>query len=198
LSRKIKSCLWVFLLLFILWIAGFAYFSHDVFKYISQEPHRVKDTHAVGVAVLTGGRYRIAKGVELLNEGYGTRLIISGVTEGVTLHDIAVKDNVLIYDDMPVDLGYEARTTVGNAKEIKAWAEKYEIKKIYAVTSFYHIPRSRLELQHYMPDVTFYFVAVSSGYVRPQWWKHWGSFKFLMAEYCKYLAVQVQYLGGML
>jgi len=196
LSRKVKNGLWLLVLLFILWIAGFAYFSHEVFKYIKQEPTRVKDTEAVGIAVLTGGRYRISKGIELLNEGYGSRLIISGVTDGVTLHDIALKDNVVIYDDMPIDLGYEARTTVGNAKEIKDWAEKYQIKTIYAVTSFYHIPRSRLELQHFLPKIDFRFVAVSSGYVRKHWWKHWGSFKFLMAEYCKYLAVMVQYLGG--
>ena len=196
LSQKVKSCLGVLLLLLTLWAIGFVFFSNYVFKYIQQMPARVKDTQTVGIAVLTGGRYRIAKGVELLNEGFGSRLIISGVLDGVTLHDIALEDKVIVYDDMPIDLGYEARTTVGNAKEIKAWAEKYKIKTIYAVTSFYHIPRSRLELKHYMPDVTFYFAAVSSGYVRSQWWKHWGSFKFLVVEYCKYLAVMVQYLGG--
>ena len=147
----------------------------------------------VGIAVLTGGRKRIAKGLELLDEGKGARMLISGVSEGVTLYDIAELEGVTLYDDMPVDLGYKARTTVGNAKEIKAWVEKNGYQRLIAVTSFYHIPRSLLELQYEMPETGIRFVAVSSGYVRKQWWKHWGSFCFLAAEYCKYLAVKLKY-----
>ena len=190
---KILGVLLVALL--ILWFAGFVCFSQDVFKYIGQVPQQEGLKQPVGIAVLTGGRYRIAKGMELLNGGYGERLIISGVIKGVTLHDIAAKENIEIYDDMPLHLGYEATTTVGNAKEIGAWAKQYGIKTIIAVTSFYHIPRSRSELKHEMPDVDIYFAAVSSGYVRRHWWKHWGSFKFLAVEYCKYLAVKLQYLA---
>ena len=114
--------------------------------------------------------------------------------KGVRLDEIAARENVHLYDDMPVDLGYEATTTEENAKEITAWAEKYKLNTIYAVTSFYHIPRSRLELQHKMPKMDIRFVAVSSGYVRKHWLRHWGSFKFLTAEYAKFLAVWFQYL----
>lgn len=146
-----------------------------------------------GIAVLTGGRKRIAKGLQLLDEGKGQRMLISGVSDGVTLQDIAEHEGVKLYDDMPVDLGYMARTTVGNAKEIKDWVEKNGYQKLVAVTSFYHIPRSLLELGHAMPYTGIRFVAVSSGYVREHWWKHRGSFCFLAAEYCKYLAVRLKY-----
>lgn len=189
----IFSGLFVFLLA--LWLAGFICFTANVFKYIGQEPDKNKIQRPAGIAVLTGGRYRIAKGIELLNNGYGEQLLISGVTKGVTLHDIAARDQVEIYDDMPLTLGYSATTTVGNAREIKNWADMHQIKTIFAVTSFYHIPRSKAELKHLMGDIDIRFVAVSSGYVRKHWWKHWGSFKFLAAEYCKYLAVKLQYLG---
>jgi len=192
-KTRMKILMVSIVILLALWSVGFAFFSHYVFDYIGQNPDKDNVKKPVGIAVLTGGRYRIAKGIELLNSGYGEQLIISGVTKGVTLHDIAQKEKVEIYDDMPLTLGYSATTTVGNAKEIKNWADMYKIKTIYAVTSFYHIPRSRAELKHLMPEVDIRFVAVSSGYVRKHWWKHWGSFKFLAVEYCKYLAVKLQY-----
>ena len=61
------------------------------------------------------------------------------------------------------------------------------------VTSFYHIPRSRLELEHAMPDKDIVFYAAQSPYVLRQWWRSWKSFWFLMAEYAKFLAVYIQY-----
>lgn len=163
-------------------------------EFIPQKQEMNKTQKETGIAVLTGGRNRIAKGLELLDEGKGGRMLISGVSDGVTLQDIAELEGVQLYDDMPIDLGYKARTTVGNAKEIKEWVMKNGYHRLVAVTSFYHIPRSLLELEHAMPDIGIRFHAVSSGYVQKQWWKHWGSFCFLASEYCKYLAVQLKFL----
>lgn len=179
--------------LIVCWFLGFFWFTHAVFAYIHAQPQGVSVPSESGIAVLTGGRNRIAQGLELLEQGKGRRLLISGVQSGVRLDEIAEYEGIHLYDDMPVDLGYEATTTEGNAKEIMEWAEKYGLKTIYAVTSFYHIPRSRSELLHYMPQQDIRFVAVNSGYVRKHWWRHWGSFKFLTAEYAKFLAVSVQY-----
>lgn len=177
----------------LLWFAGFAWFTHTVFTYIHADTQGISVPSESGIAVLTGGKHRISKGLELLEQGKGKRLLISGVQKGVRLDEIAEREKVHLYDDMPVDLGYEATTTEENAKEITAWADKYKIKTIYAVTSFYHIPRSRLELKHEMPEKDIRFVAVSSGYVHKHWGRHWGSFKFLTAEYAKFLAVWLQY-----
>lgn len=192
-ANRVAVFLVFVIILSVLWLTGFVFFSARVFEYINQVPQKSGLQEHTGIAVLTGGRYRIAKGMELLNNGYGEQLIISGVKKGVTLHDIMQNEHIPLYDDMPLTLGYAATTTVGNAREIKNWAEKYHIRTILAVTSFYHIPRSRLELKHVMPDIEINFVAVSSGYVRRQWWKHWGSFCFLAVEYCKYLTVRAQY-----
>jgi len=185
----------------VFWFVGLMGFTNKVFSYLDAD-QEVKLENATygdveqrtGIAVLTGGRKRIAEGLKLLDSGVGQRMLISGVSKGVTLEDISRLEKVRLYDDMPVDLGYSARTTVGNAKEIKTWAEKNDYKRIVAVTSFYHIPRSRLELKHFMPHMEIRFVAVSSGYVQQRWSKHWGSFCFLAAEYCKYLAVKLKYL----
>ncbi|MBO5284339.1 MAG: YdcF family protein, partial [Alphaproteobacteria bacterium] len=117
----------------------------------------------------------------------------SGVCAGLELEDIAKRDGFEIKDNMPVELGYEARDTVGNAKEIKLWAEKHGLKSVIGVTSSYHILRSRLEILHEMPEVSLEFAAVRSPYVKKDWWNSFESFKFLAAEYSKFLAVFVQY-----
>ncbi len=152
-----------------------------------------KDTPPVGIAALTGGRNRIAKALELLNIGAGDRLLISGVRRGTSLGLIAAREDIILKDGQPIDLGYQATDTVGNAREVKAWAAKFGMEKLAVVTSFYHIPRSRLELRHAMPDKKIVFYAAQSPYVLRQWWKSPKSFWFLMAEYAKFLAVYVQY-----
>ncbi len=147
----------------------------------------------IGIAVLTGGINRIEKAIQLLNEGVGERLLISGVRPGTSLGVIASRKDVILKNAQPIDLGYEATDTVGNAKEVREWTEKYHIKEFYVVTSFYHIPRSRLELQHELPDAVMHFVAVDTPNVLPEWWKSWRSFKFMAAEYTKFLIVYIQY-----
>ncbi len=147
----------------------------------------------IGIAVLTGGINRIEKAIQLLNDGVGERLLISGVRPGTSLNLITSRKDVVLKNQQPIDLGYEATDTVGNAKEVREWTEKYHINEFYVVTSFYHIPRSRLELQHEMPDAVMHFVAVDTPNVLPYWWKNWRSFKFMAAEYTKFLIVYLQY-----
>ncbi len=145
----------------------------------------------VGIAVLTGGRNRIAKAVELLNRGFGERLLISGVQPGIKLEVITAREDVKLKSAQPVDLGYQARDTVGNAREVRQWVKTHGMDELYVVTSFYHIPRSRLELEYALPDTKMHFVAVESPYVARAWWKNWRSFKFMAGEYTKFLLVYI-------
>ncbi|MCM1323800.1 MAG: YdcF family protein [Acetobacter sp.] len=151
------------------------------------------DDVMVGIVALTGGRNRIAKALELLDFGMGDRLLISGVKSGTGWNQIAAREDVVLKEGQLVDLGYQATDTVGNAIEVKAWAAKYKIDKLAVVTSFYHIPRARLELAHVMPEKDIRFYAVQSPFVLRRWWSSVRSFLFLAAEYTKFLAVYVQY-----
>ena len=148
----------------------------------------------VGVVALTGGSNRIARAIELLNFGYGEKMLISGVRPGTTMNLITAREDIKHYQGQKVDLGYTAKDTVGNAQEIAEWVEKHDINEIYAVTSFYHIPRSRLELEHRMPTIKIHFVAVESDFIAPKWWTKWKSLRFLAGEYTKFLIVGIQYL----
>ena len=196
---------------FFVWLGGFFVFNRTVFSYVknnidppsnslapsfSQEMTGItkdKISSPIGIAVLTGGINRIEKAIQLLNDGVGERLLISGVRPGVNLDLIASRKNVQLNTSQPVDLGYSATDTVGNALEVRDWSRKYNIKEFYVVTSFYHIPRSRLELQHELPNAIMHFVAVDTPNILPQWWKNWRSFSFMAAEYSKFLIVYFQY-----
>lgn len=131
--------------------------------------------------------------MELLNGGYGERLLISGVQPGIGLQVITSREDIRLESSQPIDLGYRATDTVGNAREVREWAGKYGMKEFYVVTSFYHIPRSRLELEHEMPEAVMHFVAADTPNVSPEWWKNWRSFRFMAAEYTKFLLVYAQY-----
>lgn len=153
---------------------------------------RLQNDEQIGIVALTGGRNRIETAVKLLNNGLGDRMLISGVKPGTKVHTITSRENVELITDKPVDLGYQATDTVGNAKEVKDWANLHDLQKIYVVTSFYHIPRSRLELEKEIPDKEISFIAANTPFVS-QKWKNWRSTYFMAKEYIKFLIVYVQY-----
>lgn len=189
---KIYLKIAIFVFIFIIaWFIGFILFTNSIFSYST--PKNLDNNPNTGITVLTGGRNRIAKAIDLLNNKKGTRLLISGVKKQTTLQDIISREDVKLESDLPIDLGYLATDTVGNAKEIKQWAIKHKIEKIYVVTSFYHIPRSRLEIEHELKDKDIQYIPTPSKFVSRKWWKNFRSFKFLANEYTKFLIVFSQY-----
>lgn len=182
------------------WFGGFMLFCREVFFYADNggEPTvkatlPFKEETVTGITALTGGRNRIAKALELLEHGAGERLLISGVKPKTELKSIAAREKLILKEGLPIDLGYQATDTVGNGIEVKAWAHKHKINRLLVVTSFYHIPRARLELSHAMGGKELVFYAVQSPYVLRRWWTSVKSFLFLAAEYTKFLAVYTQY-----
>lgn len=109
---------------------------------------------ADGAIALTGGAgHRIAAGVQLVETGAVSRLLVSGVDRGVSVNDI-----IRISGGDPetyaccVDLGYVATSTHGNAEESAAWAALNGYDELIVVTSDYHLPRSLIHLARAMPE----------------------------------------------
>lgn len=205
--KKISYFLFTMLFFIILWFVGFVIYVNTVFSYnnikenktilditrkVLEKQFNPQDNNS-GIAVLTGGRNRIAKAIELLNQNKGERLLISGVKRGTPLNLITSREDINLESVLPIDLGYRATDTVGNAKEIKDWSEKHNLEHIYIVTSFYHIPRAKLEVENVIKNKKIEFVATSSDFVAQKWWEHFKSFKFLAMEYTKFLIVFFQY-----
>lgn len=163
---------------------GFVLFATTV----TRDPVPPTET-ADGIVVLTGGEARIRAGADLLVQGRGKRMLISGVNRQTTREDIlrvSGLDSRML--NCCVDLGYEALDTVGNADEARTWAHNHGYVTVILVTSSYHMPRSLAELALAMPDVRVVPYAVTPrNFPDTGWWLHVKTSSLLLKEYLKYL-----------
>ena len=150
--------------------------------------------HADGIVVLTGGSSRVSDAMELLADGYGKRLLISGVHPTNAVSDISrsLSDNQE-YLGCCVDLDRSAVNTRSNAAETRRWAHDRGFKSLIVVTSNYHMPRAIVELSHAMPDVALIPYAVVGDKWRDEpWWVSGTTLRLVLSEYVKYVAAAVR------
>ncbi|HMN37754.1 MAG TPA: YdcF family protein [Hyphomicrobium sp.] len=169
-------------------VFGFMLFATSVMREQPQVP-AAGVAHADGIVVLTGAAARISAGAELLKEGHGKRLLISGVNRITTKHDIE-RLSGLDHKSFTccVDLGYEALDTVGNADETRSWANANGYRKLIIVTSSYHMPRALAELALTMPEAEFVPHTVTpKDFPESGWWLNVRTTRYLLSEYLKYL-----------
>jgi uncharacterized SAM-binding protein YcdF (DUF218 family) len=148
------------------------------------------DPRADGIVVLTGGSARIDSGLQLLVEGRGSRLLITGVNPTVTGKTLADTYGAAFGVALAccVDLDHDARDTIGNALEARRWAERQRFASLLVVTSDYHMQRSMAELAVAMPDVELLPVPISNPDLHlADWWRDPAIFGLLAREYGKYL-----------
>ena len=159
------------------------------------------DPHAEGIVVLTGGSARIDGALKLLAEGRAQRLLISGVNPSVSLHALAgtIDRNLELALACCVDLGRDARDTIGNAAETRDWAKARGFTSLIVVTSDYHMPRSMAELAEAMPGTKLIPYPVTNAELHlGDWWNNAAAFGLLAREYGKYLiaAARVKIAGA--
>jgi uncharacterized SAM-binding protein YcdF (DUF218 family) len=153
--------------------------------------------NADGIVVLTGGSSRVSDAMELLAGGYGKRLLISGVHPTNAASDISrsLPDNQSSLLGCCVDLDRSAVNTRSNAAETRRWARERGFKSLIVVTSNYHMPRAIAEMSHAMPDVTLIpFAVVGDKWRDEPWWTSGTTFRLLLSEYAKYVAVELRVL----
>jgi uncharacterized SAM-binding protein YcdF (DUF218 family) len=154
------------------------------------KPSRTAD----GIVVLTGGSSRVSDAMELLADGYGRRLLISGVHPASGASDISrsLTDNQSLLSCC-VDLDRSAVNTRSNAAETRRWAHERGFKSLIVVTSNYHMPRAIVELSHAMPDITLIpFAVVGDKWREEPWWSNGATVRLLLSEYVKYVAAEVR------
>ena len=175
----------------LLWAAGLVMFIARL-----PEPAPRGVSAADGLVVYTGGGARIATGLTLLREGAGRRLLISGVHPDFSRSEIlALWPDAADMVDCCVDLGDEARTTEGNAEEVRAWATANGFDSLILVTSDYHMPRALVETRARLAGVDVRPYAAPSEFLdadgRPASPAAWRALGF---EYTKFLAARVKTL----
>jgi uncharacterized SAM-binding protein YcdF (DUF218 family) len=150
--------------------------------------------NADGIVVLTGGSSRVSDAMELLADGYGKRLLISGVhpTNGTTDISRSLPDNQSLLSCC-VDLDRSAVNTRSNAAETRRWAHERGFKSLIVVTSNYHMPRAIVELSHAMPDIALIpFVVVGDKWRDEPWWASGATLRLVLSEYVKYVAAALR------
>ncbi|WP_273790525.1 MULTISPECIES: YdcF family protein [unclassified Bartonella] len=139
------------IIVFIFW-SGFIIFSEKTERLSPPQPLPKADA----IIVLTGGENRIETGLNLLQRGLGSRLLISGVNTTTNLkslmHNMHITRRLI---SCCIDIGHQAINTRGNAKESADWIKKHHYKTLYIVTHDYHVWRSMRELKYLMPDIHF-------------------------------------------
>ncbi|HVX79174.1 MAG TPA: YdcF family protein [Bradyrhizobium sp.] len=151
--------------------------------------------NADGIVVLTGGSSRISDAVDLLAEGYGKRLLISGVHPTNDAADISrsLPENQWALMHCCVDLDHWAVNTRSNAAGTRRWVHERGFKSLIVVTSNYHMPRAIVELSHAMPDIALIpFAVVGDKWRDEPWWTSGAAIRLLLSEYVKYVAAEVR------
>jgi uncharacterized SAM-binding protein YcdF (DUF218 family) len=174
-----------------LWVAGLVWFATA-----PSVDNRAEATDAI--VVLTGGSLRLHSGIELLREGKGRKLFVSGVNHQVDLDELmrsSGTDSWWARDRASccVMLGYLADNTLGNANETAQWIRQQGFHSLRLVTAWYHMPRSLLEFNRAMPEIEIIAHPVFPEQVKYEhWWARHGTAALLVTEYGKYLATLVR------
>jgi uncharacterized SAM-binding protein YcdF (DUF218 family) len=173
--------------LFVLWVAGLVWFATVPLAEDSTGP-------ADAIVVLTGGSHRVNRGVALLREGKGRKLLVSGVNHHVDLEDLLrssgeSSESPGEWASCCVVLGYRAEDTLGNAVETAEWMRQQGFHSLRLVTAWYHMRRSLLEFERAMPEIEIVPHPVFPDQVAHEhWWARRETTALLVTEYGKYLA----------
>ncbi len=183
---RLLQQLWLFILMVVVlaWIGGYLHFVHQVRTQPNESTRK-----ADAIVVLTGTTSRLNVGYQLLTEGAGERLLISGVNRVISKETLRqaldVNEKTM---DCCIDIGKQALDTVGNADEISLWAAERGYKSLLVVTSAYHMPRSLVEIRRMLPDATLLPVPAQDKSLNLEnWWQNPKSMYILAAEFNKFL-----------
>ena len=185
------------LVIALIWVAGLLEFADRIARLTPPDEPAPAD----GIVALTGGSdLRLEAATNLLEDGKGKRLLVSGVNRTATRSDLwTVTGAAKPLFDCCVDLGFQAVDTVGNARETAEWAHAMDYHSLILVTADYHMPRALIELHAALPGATIapYPVATSTLDAR-HWTASSVSARRMVLEYCKYVAILTReaVLGG--
>lgn len=176
-------------------IAGVQYFAHAIRDLTTPELTPYRDQ--TGVVVATGHEGRLAAGLELMTQNLASRMLISGVGQGIDKADLRHVAKVSSQiDDVflcCVDLGHKATDTEGNALEAKEWAEGYGLQTLIIVTSDFHMPRTMIAFEQYFAENRLIAHHVKTSWLqldkngRSGWWRTPARISLIAGEMVKYL-----------
>lgn len=178
----------------IAWCGGLAWFAYTATRPARPVPK------ADGIVVLTGGAGRIEAALDLLQQDRAQRMLISGVSEYLSLQQIVHAAGRTLAPGLSgrIALGHSATSTVGNAIETASWARANGLHSLIVVTAGYHMRRALAEIGTALPEATLYPDPVQPPAMLRAGLGRWrlGTLRLLAQEYTKWLAVEVGLTGS--
>jgi uncharacterized SAM-binding protein YcdF (DUF218 family) len=164
------------------WVLGFIWFAIAL-------PQPLAGGKSAAVAVPTGGKGRIDRGISAVEQGLAQQMLVSGVGREVKPHEFALEHKVPpALMACCVTLGFDSVDTRSNATEIAQWLKTNGHKSVRLVTSDWHMRRAAYDLRMAVADGTV--VTEDAVATRP-------TFAMLFLEYNKYVARRIAGLVGL-
>ena len=175
---KNNKVLYTIILLILLF---FLYF----FKYLIDVNNSTKNSYGNryydAAIVLTGDKYRINKGLELINKNIVDNLLISGVNKNINKNLIQRKfTNSKTIFDCCIEIENISRNTFENARESYLWMKNKNFNSLIIISSNYHLPRAKLEFSRFIKKEDILFIS-SDAFLEN------SEFKKLFFEYIKFI-----------
>ncbi|MEO1731470.1 MAG: YdcF family protein [Pseudomonadota bacterium] len=129
----------------LIWVLGFLWFAVAL-------PQPAQDSQTDAVIVPTGGAGRIARGLEVLDQGLAGRMLVTGVDPDVRPGEFAAEFEVpQAQMECCISLGFMALDTRGNAFETAQWVKDNQVTSLRLVTTDWHMRRAAGELDRKLP-----------------------------------------------
>ncbi len=130
----------------LVWALGFIWFVVSL-------PQPAGDEHTDAVIVPTGSAGRIPRGLDVLERGLASEMLVTGVDREVKPNEFAAEFGVSSRRmKCCVTLGFTAVDTRSNAEETAAWVRERKFTSLRLVTADWHMRRTATELDRTLPD----------------------------------------------
>ena len=181
---KFKNIIYIISIVIILSFFAWILLLYNISKNNDLQKKELLSTKSSLIVVLTGGKGRIEKGIELLKEGNGKFLLISGVFQKEKLKNRYLFEDNINLKECCIFFEEKAKNTFQNASEVSNWVKerKVNIDSIQLITSYYHIPRSLIIFKKFFPDQKLITVPVSQFSINKELFFH---IKLIFSEYLK-------------
>ena len=123
-------------------------------------PFSVPPATIDGLAVFTGGSGRVDTAVDLMKQGFGGPVLISGVHPNVRLPNLTDVSKLTPRQRAALQLDYDSRTTRENVMATAYWATRNHLRQVGIVTSTYHAMRVRVLFRLLAPEVDIVLLPV--------------------------------------
>ena len=181
---KFKYIIYIISIVILFSFFAWAFLLYNISKDNYSQKRELISTKSSLIVVLTGGKGRIEKGLELLEEGNGKFLLISGVFQKEKVKNkYLFKDNINL-KECCIFFEEKSKNTYQNATEVSNWFKerKENIDSIQLITSYYHIPRSLIIFKKFFPNKKLITVPVSQFSFNKELFFH---MRLIFSEYFK-------------